>query len=241
MPHRTLSFQEAAQYLHLTPVQLSGLVRQGEIPHSGTGERAVFKLIELDAWASHRLLGDNVKDMEAFHKSSSARQHDLSDEHAIMAELLKPEYIKLDLESKTKSSVLRDMVAVAEGTELLIHPQDLLESLEKREAMASTALNGGVALLHPLHHDPYTFEDSFICIGRADQPIHFGSPDDSRTDLFFLVCAQADDIHLHLLARICMMCYHTSLLFNLREADTADAVHQVLMDAETEIVKSKIS
>ena len=56
----------------------------------------------------------------------------------------------------------------------------------------------------------------FIVLARTAQPLPFGSPDGTVTDIFFLMCCQDDRIHLHVLARVCMMCRHTHLLRDLR-------------------------
>ena len=129
------------------------------------------------------------------------------------------------------------MVRLAENTNLLIDSVELLKSLKEREQMCSTALAGGIALLHPRHHDPYLFEDSFVVLGRTVQPIPFGSPDGTTTDLFFLVCCQDERIHLHVLARLCMLCYHTSVLLDLREAKTPAEMLKSLIDAEEDVIK----
>jgi nitrogen PTS system EIIA component len=114
----------------------------------------------------------------------------------------------------------------------------LLTSLEARERLCSTALAGGVALLHPRNHEPYMFDDSFIVVGRTVQAVPFGSPDGATTDLFFLVCCQDDQIHLHVLARICMMAHHTSVLLEMREAPDAGAIYHALVASEEEVIRT---
>ena len=65
---------------------------------------------------------------------------------------------------------------------------DLLAQLEEREALASTALPGGIALPHPHHQDPYLITEPFMLLARTRKPIWFGAPDDAPTDLFCLIC-----------------------------------------------------
>ena len=103
--------------------------------------------------------------------------------------------------------------------------------------MGSTALAAGIALLHPSNLQPYMFDDSGIVLGRTIQPTPFGSPDGMTTDLFFLVCCQDDRTHLHVLARLCVLCYQTTMLLDLREAQTAEDMYEVLINAEQEVVK----
>jgi len=238
MPHKHFNLAEVAQYLHVSEENVEKLIREESIPCEKKGDRYIFRRREIDAWASQRILGLSEPRLEDYHKTSSAKYHDLSATHAIIPELMKSAYIRADLASKTKSSVLRDMVGLADETGLLIHKDDLLESLEAREELCSTALGGGLALLHPAHHDPYVFEDSFICLGRTVQDLPFASPDGRTTDLFFLACCQDDSIHLHVLARLCIMFYHTNALLELREAQGSEELYEVLVRAEEEVIKN---
>jgi len=153
-----------------------------------------------------------------------------------MPELIKTQWVQPKLKSKTKPAVIREMLALAEKTELLYDPADLLASLEEREKMCSTAIPGGIALLHPRNHEPYMFEDSFIVLGRSLHPIYAGAVDGKSTDLFFLICCQDDRIHLHALARICTLCHDTTMLELLRKAENTEEMVDVIYKAEQEVI-----
>ena len=236
MPHRRFSVKEVAAYLHLNTQDVDDLVRGGEIPFERQGARVVFLKKDIDAWASQRILGLSEKRLEGFHRKTSARAHDLSQKHAIVAELLKSDLIDPALPSRTKPSVVRDMAALAERTGLVIYSEDFVKSLQERENLCATALPGGLALLHPRHHDPYMFSDSFLVMARAVHAVHFGSPDGKPTDLFFLVCCQDDRIHLHVLARLCMMCVQTPMLTALRVAADRATMAKAMVKAEEDVI-----
>jgi len=138
--------------------------------------------------------------------------------------------------SKTKPSILRDLVALADQTGLLNDPKTLFDSLEAREALCSTAMPGGFALPHVRTLEPYLFETSFIVVGRSVQTIHFGAPDGEPTQLFFLICCQDDRLHLHTIARLCMLAMKTKVLEQLRAAPYASAMREALIAAEQEIL-----
>jgi mannitol/fructose-specific phosphotransferase system IIA component (Ntr-type) len=141
--------------------------------------------------------------------------------------------------SRTKASVLRDLVALAEKTSQLNDPKTLVDSLEAREELCSTAMPGGFALPHLRTQEPYLFETSFIVLGRPIQAIHFGAPDGEPTQLFFLICCQDDRLHLHTLARLCLMATRTSVLDQLRDASDAQAMRDALIAAEQEILADR--
>jgi len=237
MPYRVFNLAEVADYLHIARRDLETLVHHREIPFERQGDRLIFRKKDVDTWASQRILGLPLHRLEAYHQTSSADvQHRLGRNQAIIATLMKPEWLRADLRSKTRAAVIRDMAQLAEQTGLVSLPESLTESLREREDLCSTALNGGFALLHPRHHDPYMLEDSFIVLGRTVHPIPFGSPDGRKTDIFFLVCCQDDRIHLHVLARVCMICAQTNLLEMLRYADTADDMIRALAECEVNVI-----
>jgi nitrogen PTS system EIIA component len=238
VPHRIFNLYEVADYLHLTRGDVERLVRDKEIPFQRRGEKLVFMRNDIDDWASKRIIGSRKGDLEEKERPPTrAKAHNLDKQHAIIPELLKVEFINPAMKSKTKASVITDMVGIADKTDLLLQKADLIKSLKEREQMCSTALAGGIALLHPRTHQPYMFDDSFLVLGRTIQPIPFGSPDGMTTDLFFLVCCQEDKIHLHVLARLCVLCYQTTMLLDLREAESAEEMYSLLISAENEIIK----
>jgi PTS system nitrogen regulatory IIA component len=237
MSHRTLSLNELVSYLHLNEEDIRLLVKRHEIPHRQLGADYVFPREEIDRWASQRLLGMQDKDIQAFHRSSTAREHNLSERHALLPELMQPNYVSPALEGKTPPKVIRNMVELAEATGMVWDPDGLLAGIEERESLCSTAMPCGAALLHPPHHEPYMFEDSFIVFGRTLHPILFGAPGGAPTHFFFLICSQEDRIHLHLLARVSMMCRETAILENLATAETSGEMFDLLLAAEEEMIQ----
>ncbi|MBI5385184.1 MAG: PTS sugar transporter subunit IIA [Verrucomicrobia bacterium] len=239
MPHRTFSAEEVAAYLHLSRPDVDSLVKDGAIPFEKRGERVVFRRSDIDAWASQRILSLKEKRLAEYHLRSSQGARQVFANEAIMPEMVQPDFIAPAMRGKTRASILREMVALAEKTGRLCDPRDLLQSLEAREGLCSTALPEGFALLHPRHHEPYMFASSFIVVGRPIQEIHFGAPDGRPTNLFFLICCQDDRIHLHTLARLCMMAMKTEVLPRLRAAPDALAMFDVIVASEQEVLEGK--
>ena len=238
MPHRTLSLNELSDYLHLEVGDIRLLVKREEIPFRQQGSELVFPRMEIDRWASQRLLGMPDKEITAFHKTSTAKIHDLSERHALLPELMKATFIEASLEGKSKAKIIRNMVDLATTTGMVWDEEGLLSGVEEREALFSTAMPCGAALLHPPHHDPYMFEDSFMVLGRSEQPILFGAPGGAYTRFFFLICGQEDRIHLHLLARISMICRETEVLDQMMDAGNAAEMYDLLVQAELEMIKT---
>lgn len=232
MPHTVMSLEEAADFLHLDPTDVRALAVRNEIPCETQGERLVFRRGRLKTWASQRILGLQGKNLADYHRRGKPRHHDTSPEAAIITDLTDPEFMEPALQGRSKAAVLRAMTGLAERTGYLYDPDDLLEGLRQREELCSTGIEGGAAILHPRNHDPYMFEDSFICVGRTVAAIPFGAPDGGKTDIFFLVCCQDDRSHLHVLARLCLLSHGTRLLDDLRAAARGRDMYGVLKAAE---------
>jgi mannitol/fructose-specific phosphotransferase system IIA component (Ntr-type) len=236
MPYRTFDLGKAAEYLHLTHAEVEQLMKTTDIPYERRGGRIVFLRGELDAWASQRILGLQPKPLADYHQKSTRETHAVFGRDALIPELLRPDFIDAALTSRTKKSTIRDLVAFAEKTGRVLDPTDLLASVEAREALCCTALPGGFALLHCRNHQPYRFEGSFIVLGRTVQAIHFGSPDGRPTWLFFLICCQDERIHLHTLARLCLLAQKTDVIVRLFTAPDAAAMYAALLAAEQTVL-----
>ena len=114
----------------------------------------------------------------------------------------------------------------------------MLAGLKAREELCSTGLPGGLAILHTRQAEDYLFESLFLVLGRTVQDIPFGAPDGGPTNLFFLIACPDDRLHLHTLARLCMMAQKTDLLMNLRAAPDAPTMYECLIAAENEVLAS---
>lgn len=234
-----LSTAELADYLHVSASDVERLLRESNIPKEERGDRLVFRRSDIDAWASQRILGLPNQRLDAYHEKTMRGTQKVLENNALIPELIRRSYINLELTSKTRASAIRDMVALAESTGKVYDPRELLDSVEAREALCSTALPGGLALLHARNYDAYRFENSFMVLGRTIQTVPFGAPDGGPTRLFFLICCQDDRIHLHTLARLCLIAMKTDILAQLFDAPDAATAYDALVAAEQAVLPQK--
>lgn len=239
MPYTLYSLAEVAEYLQVPPAEVEVWARRGEIPCERRGDRFVFRRGDVELWASCRLLEGEDRWARDYHLRSARAQGGAP--QPILRTLIARDRIVMNLSSRTRASVIRDMVDLAEDTGLLNYADDLRSQIEARENESSTALAGGVALLHPGRRDPYLIEDSFLVFGRTIQSIPFGAPDGQGTDLFFLLCCRDDRLHLHALARLCRLCFHTPLIPALRAAADAEECLNALFEAERLALSGKVA
>jgi nitrogen PTS system EIIA component len=236
MSFQLFNLEAVADYLNLTLADVEQRVKDRVIPFERRGNRLVFRKDEIDAWASRRIMGFSGDRLAAYHEKSSRHARSLLPHETILPEMLAAGFIESAMTSRTKSSVLHDLVALADQTGQLNDPKTLLHSLETREALCSTGMPGGFAVPHLRVQEPYLFETSFLVIGRTIQPIHFGAPDGKPTQQFFLICSQDDRLHLHTLARLCLLAMKTNLLDQLRDAPDAQTMRDALITTEQGIL-----
>lgn len=236
MPFHLLSLGGVADYLHLTTAEVEQRVANREIPFEKRGKRIVFRKQEIEDWASRRVLDLPGQPLAVYHGKTTRDTKKIVANEAILAQMLDQGAVAPAMASKTRASVLCDLVTLAEKTGHLCDAKDFLERLKLREDLCSTALPGGFALPHARFHESNFFDTSFIVVGRTIQGIHFGASDGEPTHLFFLVCCQDDRLHLHTLARLCLIAKRGNVLDQLLDAPDRQILKEILVATEKGIL-----
>jgi len=188
VPHEDFDIDSLAAYLHLTPQQVAKLADRGELPGRKVSGQWRFSPAEIHHWLEERMgvLDDGqLARMEDALERTDAQAHDRP---VTIDELLGPELIAAPLHARTKRSVIEEMCELAARSGLLWDSRKLAEAVRTREDMQTTALENGVALLHPRRPMPAILAQPLIALGRTGQGIPFGGSHGSLTDLFFLIC-----------------------------------------------------
>jgi len=113
-------------------------------------------------------------------------------------------------------------------------PDKVEEAVLAREDLQPTALDNGVALLHPRRPLPSILAEAMVALGRSGQGIPFGGGR-QLTDLFFLILSTDDRTHLRTLAKLSRLIAQDEFLAALRAAEDAAAIKQVIEDFETQL------
>lgn len=217
MAYQVLTLERAAALLNCDENDLRHLAISGDIACQRQGDKLFFDQEWLCNWWSEKLLNGSAARMQRKLRGQRA-------DPFLSSSLCTPEWIAVGLPGKSKPAILRALAILAEKTGRLYSPDDFYEGLRRREALSSTALPGGVALVHPDSRDEYQFESSFVCVGISDQPVFFGEADGRTTDVFFVIACK-DDLHLQVLGQLSELCSQPYFLEALRQSETgADAL-----------------
>ena len=232
-----LDLRSAAARLHMDELELKHFAQREEVPSQKRGDEFFFERHLLDEWAQRRMIGLHPKQLSGEHAHAMSERARSSGEVRISG-LLDIGAISPNLSAKNKAGVLRDMTEVADATGKVYDKDALFRGLTEREEAASTAVGGGAAFLHVKFHDEYLVSESFLALGRATRPIFFGAPDGCGTDIFFLINCTDRSLHLHVLARLCLLAHGTTLLADIRAATDAEAMLEAVRSAEENLLGS---
>jgi len=236
MPHSTLDFSELVKYLHLRESKVKKLVDRGDIPGRKIKGEWQFSMPEVNTWLEQRI-GASDDDELADIESQFDRTYPTTDmpQTVEIAKLMPPEAIAVPLLAKTKESAIRSMTQLAVDTGLLWDGEKMADALRKREELHSTALDNGIAILHPRRPMPNILAETFLALGIAPSGIPFGGGFGNLTDIFFLLCSTDDQIHLRILARLSRILTVPNFLPTLRSLETPAEVQKLIADTEAAI------
>ncbi|MFO1022707.1 MAG: PTS sugar transporter subunit IIA [Planctomycetales bacterium] len=226
------NLDQLAAHLKRDRRDLEKLVQRGVLPGRKIGGEWQFHSSEITQWLEQEIRGYSDAQLAAVEEAQEK-----SDELTTIpvSTLLHLETVQVPLEARTKRSVLENLVEVAGRTWKVWEPAAILQAVQAREEVLSTAFENGVAIPHPRSPLPSAVEESIIAYGRTFSGIPFGAPRRQLTDIFFLVLCKDSRTHLLVLARLGRLLQLPGFLDELREAEDARSSYQVICDADEKI------
>jgi PTS system nitrogen regulatory IIA component len=230
-----MTIQEVAKLLGADVRRVERMAQRGQIPCQKIGGQFRFNRAEITEWLQ-RTMGVMSHNHLAEVDAGITTQRQTPEDQTIVTPLLRLEAVTTNLGSRTKVSTLRELVALAEKTGLVLDAKALAEAVIHREELLSTALEGGVAIPHPRRPLPEAVAASILVVARTSQGIVFGAPDGQLTDLFFLTASLDDRHHLHMLARLVRMLRDEKFLAELKAAETSAEMLALMKARELEVL-----
>ena len=235
MSYGVIDIQELARLLGMDARLVERMAQRGEIPCQKIGGQLRFNRAAITEWLQHRM-GSMSDDHLAGVDAGMTAHRETNPEDAIIIPQLRLDAISTHLPARTRDSVLRELTKMATNTGLLYDAEELLEALNQREELCSTAMEAGIAMPHPRRPMPYTIGEPILVIAYAPKGIGFGAPDGKLTDLFFMTCSQDDKHHLHVLARLCRMLSDDDFVNEIRHAESPEIVMELMRQRELVVI-----
>lgn len=207
-------------------------VSRGQIPGRRIGGEWRFNKTEITDWLETEIPNFSAPDLAVLERSQQSIE---VSETSPVSDLLHPDLVQVPLNGGTKPSIMREMVEVAGRTWQLFDSSAVLQAVQQREEVASTALPGGVAVPHPQNRMPDVVGEPLIAFGKSVSGIPFGGPNRQLTDMFFLVLARDSNTHLKVLARLGRLFQADGFLEELRETETSLDAYHVIIDADAKL------
>ncbi|OUT54882.1 MAG: PTS fructose transporter subunit IIA [Rhodopirellula sp. TMED11] len=228
-----LDLAQIAAYLHITPGQAEKMASRGRIPGRKVRGQWRFNEAEIHHWLEDQIgASEDHEDLQRVERVVKRMSRD-SDERGI-CDLLPVETIEVPLRARTRGSVIRDMCKLVSKSGLMWDDAAMAEAVRSREQMHPTALDSGVALLHPRRPQTSILSDSVLGLAISSAPLPF-SDSGHMTDVFFLICSYDDQSHLRILAKLSRLIRSENFLTHLRQCQSPGEAWQCMSDAETEL------
>jgi PTS system nitrogen regulatory IIA component len=229
-----MDLEQLATYLQRDVREVSKLASRGNLPGQKVGGQWRFARAEINHWIETQIPDYTEQQLSALERRGTGGE----DREPVIATLLSEATMAVPLGASTRTSVLRELVNLAENSWQVYDPAAILEAIRQREDMASTALESGVAIPHPRRPLPAALGESLIAYGRTPTGIPFGESHGRLTDIFFLVCCRDDRTHLQVLARLARLLLRSGFVDELRAQETAADTWQLLQAAERELLEA---
>lgn len=146
----------------------------------------------------------------------------------LIARILKPEHVLLDLDVSSKKRLFEQLALSVENH----HPMprnSIFDALFQRERLGSTGLGKGCALPHGRLKGT---RETFCVFARTQQAVPFEAPDGLPVNLVFMVLApeHASDFHLRILSEVAQMFSDSELRERLQTVTDPLEAHRLLTE-----------
>src|SRR4051794_1832139 len=151
-----------------------------------------------------------------------------------LTEILKPQNIKVPLESKVKTDAIGELVTLLSANGELTDAKRVLDAVLEREGTRTTGIGNGLAI----PHGKCTGTDHLVmAVGKANTPIDFQAIDGRPVTWIWLLTSPPDKTgpHIHALARISRLMTIDSFRQALATAKTAQDVFDIIVKQENSL------
>jgi len=147
-----------------------------------------------------------------------------------LGDYLEKEFILPQLQAKTKTEVLAELVELLRGKIDGLEVEDANQVLLERENLGSTGIGEGVAIPHGKMEN---LEKIILVAGRSTEGVDFEALDFKPCHIFFLVLApeQVAGMHLRVLAHISRLLKNKDFRKEFMQAPDRDALWDLLKDS----------
>lgn len=221
-----LTLRELAQMLRVNERTILRMLKSGQLKGAKIGGQWRFNSSQIDGLF---FPGDDAvePDGEATLEVLSRSQIGIP-----VSRLMTESRVILSLEARDAEGAIDELTSPRILGPSVLDVKDLRAKCLAREKLLSTGIGNGVAIPHP--RDPITTlrAPALVVFGRSDAGIEFGAADGKLVTLFFLMCSQSIELHLHLMGRMARILRHPDFLPQCAKVTMPQDIIRLVMEAE---------
>ena len=149
-----------------------------------------------------------------------------------ISEYIKADTIDLNLKSKNKNAVIKELYGNLKKTNLIKDEEQGLNDILAREEMGSTGIGKRIALPHA---KTKAVDELIVTFGISRNGIAYNSVDDENVNIFFMFLCPESKAHeyLRVLARISRLIRENRFVENLLKATSNEEIIEIIRKEET--------
>src|SRR5579883_2555329 len=175
-----MTVRQLADYLQMNERTVLKLVNAGTLPGAKIASQWRFKRSVIDSWLVEQMGGQESSVPLAEVPLAEVPVGDVP-----LGDLLEDRGILMDVRAKDRIGAIEELAQRSFANGWVLDKHWFVGAIVEREALASTAMEGGVAFLHTRHQNATKIARPFIVLGRSWAGVDFGAPDSKPTHLFF--------------------------------------------------------
>ena len=210
-----LTVREMSTFLSVSEATVTRWIKQRGLPGQYVNGQYRFHRAEVLEWAT----ANQVKVSPDMFNDSDAEEEPIPS----LAEALEAGGIFYGLKDTSKEKALRALVAVLplpDGVDREL----LLRLFLAREASASTAIGGGIALPHVRNPIVLHVDRPLVTLGYLEKPVDFGALDGKPVQVLFSLICPTMRSHLQMLARLSYALHDTRFREVVLRGGTRDEI-----------------
>ncbi len=221
-----LAMRDVSRFLNVTDATVVRWIKQRGMPAQHVGGQYRFNRAELLEWAT----ANQIK------VSPEMFDHLDSEEEPIpsLAAALELGGIFYSLKDTSKDRALRSLVEVLplpDGVDREL----LLRLFLAREASASTAIGGGIALPHVRNPIVLNVDRPMVTLGFLERPVDFGALDGQPVHVLFSLICPTTRSHLQMLSRLSYVLHEPALRAVVVRAGQRDEILREVRQVEASL------
>lgn len=220
-----LDLHQAARMLGVSPATVQRWARQGRLGVMKPSGEFRFEEEELGRWARDQ--GLSLK------KGVTPRRRIVIDPDSLpLSTAVSVGSVLHRVPGISAGEVLSNLVELA-PLEESVERLALLEQLQARESLASTALGHGVSLPHPRTPSTTFVKEPMVVIAMLEDVADWKALDEEPVHTAILLLSPSPQQHLQVLSRIAFVLREPRFVEALRSHASADALRELLAELET--------